>query len=204
MAQTAIHISKPTLRRRMYPVVVLSLCVLCVGVGRRLGGHRTAAVASTPTAKLVLNPDNLESVLNDLKSAINAQLDFHNGYPRAEMGPCGPLAREFCEAWNERFEPPVRIAFVMSHRDGICRHVLVHRQNDLFFDLGRGSMTRAELTLLYGENDPSVAVEVMDQFDEAQFLKNSLPEPYYDCPGYSKVAVREIIEARLDRLKQVP
>jgi hypothetical protein len=182
----------------------------CSVFGAVAGVVSLTAPSPTAESSVVVNPDpfveeaRLVKALIDLKIALNNEFGFLNGHPRVSMGPCGELAREFHDSWNERFTIPCRIAFIKILNDQVCRHVLIRLPDGTYFDAGRGVMEESELTRLYrevnGEDDESMHIEVMATFDEAEFKANTVSGPYPDCPGYSSTAARRLIDNHLGRV----
>lgn len=89
------------------------------------------AVIHTPEANLFYS-------LNELASKINAWLEFHEGIPRINYGPCGVFAYEFMQAWNQKFTEKVHIVFILTPDELECDHVLVRLPTGELFDGGLG------------------------------------------------------------------
>jgi len=137
--------------------------------------------------------------LNALRDDIGVQYGFRNGVPRINLGPCGRFARDFHERWNERFQEPVTIAFIMSNSDAEnCFHVLVRLPDGRYFDGGNGVMTKEFLAKL----NPDGHIEDIENFDFQLLDKRSygLGRTYNECPNYSDEFTRRAIEKRLSEL----
>ena len=193
---------------RRSPVILgaTMLSMILIGVLLRDLFGWTPPRHSAPTADFPKDESALYQQLSALKTDVNLAFGFRSGHPRIDLGPCASFAREFYESWNKRFakSAPVKIAFVKILNNQYCRHVLIQLPNGMFFDGGLGVMTKQELEQLYrevgGEDDLTMFIEVMQNFDEATLDQNSVPDPYPDCPGYSPAKARKLIDAHLDHL----
>jgi hypothetical protein len=138
------------------------------------------------------------AALNELRDQINGQYGFREGTPRVNLGPCGRVARDFREQWNNHFDQNIHIAFVMSRDRSMCQHVLVRLPNGNYFDGGNGVMTPARLLQIY----PDCLIDEMTKFDAKLLDKRSygLGREYPSCHNYSDEITARLIGTCLEKI----
>jgi len=137
-------------------------------------------------------------VLNRLSAEVNRRFGYVDGLPAIDLGPCGPFALEFTQAWNLRFADAARLSYVIDPATGECLHVVSRLGRHVYFDGGFGVLGRNGLQARF----PGSLIDDRVEFDlELLNLRAyGLFRPYERCPYYDHQLARGLIIEHLDEL----